>query len=177
MAKHKQYSSNVDLLDFGTMIEVPRGSGQPRVTRDFSIETVILKLVDDESWVITKTGMTLTKKYGDQFDLVEPNEPPLHNLYLPSEGELAYWFYGFSLDINVPITGMRFRLLVPYRFDDTTTIPRGTVIEYWYTLMGPYQNDKHHNMIRYFKTVEEPIRELSFYALTCDKYLQFDSPA
>lgn len=170
MANAKHYSTDFESLDFGVMIEVPRDSGQPKIAAEYIVETVILRLEDEGGWIITKSGRTLTKQFGDRFEIVEPTEPPLSYIYIPGEGELAYWFYGFNLDIIVPVNGQRFSLLTDYRHSETTLIPRGTLIEYHHTLMTRFVNEQHHNLIRYFTTTDGRL-ELSFYAIDCEKYM------
>lgn len=168
----KHYSKKIQDLAFGMMVEIPQGCGRPKVEQEYVVETVIHSMGE---WVITKTGRILATKYDDRFVPAagfSANDPPCEYIFVPAEGERTYWNICFALEVKVPETGERFRTLVDYKYSEKILIPKLTAIEYLYTYMKPYANERHENLIRVYQTTNQEKLQITFYALGIDQFIR-----
>ena len=166
----KKYSSDIETLQFGMLVEIPQGCGQPKVTDQHIVEPIILNMGD---WVVTKSGRTLSKKSKDKFILLD-DFSPLDNILLTPAGERAYWIYGFGESRQVPNTNDRFQLLISYQYSERQVFPKGTNIEYCHSCLIPYTpGNDHHNVIRFFQLTDRSKLPLTFYAVDHEKYLRY----
>lgn len=165
----RQYSEDIDFLNFGMMIEIPEGYGTPSVSGvDYEADTVILKLMGGNC--ITKRGRVLSA--GDRYYPVSGfDEPPLSEIFLPPEGEHAYWLV-FNLEVTPPEPGSVYITKLKLDTSMGNKIPLGTELEFLHTKMWPYRVDEYHgHLFRIFRTMDKRAVKLRIKALYVERVL------